>query len=377
MTPLLHRFRAAQHARRLLLPLCAAGVLAACESSSGPVVLGVAGPFGTTYGASMRQGAELAAREVNANGGIRSRPLELRFLDDAADPDVAVKVAEEFFDDSEVVAVVGHVNSGAMVNAASVYEQGLPAVATSATSEIISGLGDWIFRVAPSDSANSVDLARIAREAGVPAAVLYENEDYGRGLAEGFRAALAGSGGRVVSVDPYLPTTDDLRPYLQRMRERGVGLVFVAGLENDAARIIRQAHEVGLEARFLGGDGMEGLVTMGPEFDETLVGVLFHPDASPRSAAFAAQFRAAYGREADSFAALAYDATRLVAEAAREAGPDRIAIRDYLAGVGREGAPPYEGVTGTIRFDANGDPVDKEFAVGEIHQGRIRLTDGR
>jgi branched-chain amino acid transport system substrate-binding protein len=349
--------------------------LAGCDRSGRPVVVGVAGPFTTAYGASMRQGAELAAREVNANGGIGSRPLELRFVDDGADPDSALRVAQRLHDAPEVVAVVGHVNSGAMLNAAAAYERGLPAVATSATSGLISRLGDWVFRVAPSDSANSVELARVAREIDRPVAVLYENEDYGRGLADGFRGALAGSGGRVLTIDPYLPTTADFRPYLERMRQQGAGVVFIAGLETDAARIIDQAREIGLEARFLGGDGMEGLTGMGAAYEGTLVGVLFHPDASPLATAFAAQFREAFGREPDSFAALGYDATRLIAEAARAAGADRASIREHLAGVGRDGRPAYQGVTGTIRFDENGDPVDKQFSVGAVRGGRIVLGE--
>src|SRR5690606_28793009 len=134
----------------------------------------------------------------------------------------------------------------------------------------------------------------------------YENEDYGRGLADGFRRTLLSAGGTVTSVDPYIPTTPDFRPFLERMKAQGVGLVLIAGLETDAARIIDQAREVELPADFLGGDGLEGLVSMGAGYDGTLVGVLFHPESSPAAAAFAAQFRRAFGREADSFAALAY-----------------------------------------------------------------------
>jgi branched-chain amino acid transport system substrate-binding protein len=277
-----------------------------------------------------------------------------------------------------VVAVVGHVNSGTTVHAADTYQRGLPAVATSATSAEVSRLGDWIFRVASSDSANSVELARFARRLDLPTAILYQDEDYGRGLAEGFRGALADAGTRVIESDPYLPGTADLTPYLERMKRRGVRLVLVAGLEADAARIMGEAKRVGLDARFLGGDGVEGLVRMGPQYDGAMVGLLFHPDASPAASAFAERFRAAYHREPDSFAALGYDATRLLAEAATAAGPDRRAIRDYLARVGRDAQhPAYSGVTGEIRFDANGDPRDKGFAVGVVRNGRIVLdTEG-
>lgn len=365
-----HPGRRATYVSLFALLLTAAG----CGSPEGPVVFGLAGPFRTEYGASMQQGAELARRDINQAGGIDNRLLEFRVVDDAADPDSAMRVAETLFRDPEVVAVVGHVNSGTTVQAAATYELGLPAVATSATSPVVSTQGRWIFRVASSDSANSVALARFARGLGLTSAVLYENEDYGRGLANGFRNAMIEAGGRVVEMDPYLPGTPDLSPYLERMKARGVKLVFLAGLQDDAARIIRRAHEVGLVAHFLGGDGVEGLAQKGSEFNGTMVGLLFHPEASPAAGRFAERFRAAYHHEPDSFAALGYDATRLLAAAAEEAGPRRSSIRSYLAGVGRpHGAPPFEGVTGTIRFDANGDPVAKDFNIGSMWAGKITL----
>lgn len=347
--------------------------LSGCGSD--PVVFGLAAPLQTPYGASMKMGAELALREINEGGGIRGRPLQLRALDDQADPRLAPAVADSLVNDPAVVAVVGHVNSGPTVAAAKVYARGLPAVATSATSPSISRLGGWIFRVASSDSANAVELARRAARLNAPVAILYANDDYGRGLATSFRSALLGAGARVVSTDPYLETTPDFRPYLERIKRRGAGLVFIAGIEEGAARIIVQARELGIDARFLGGDGVEGLVTMGPDYDGTLVGLLFHPDATPAARRFAERFQAVHGRAPDSFAALGYDATLLLAQAAAEAGPRREAIRDYLARLGAEGGhPAFLGATGTIRFDANGDPVDKEFAVGEIRSGKILLN---
>ncbi|HET7322570.1 MAG TPA: ABC transporter substrate-binding protein, partial [Longimicrobiaceae bacterium] len=310
-------------ARALLVGLLLGGALAGCNRSEEPVVFGLAGPFRTAYGASMRRGAELAVKEINAAGGIHNRPLELLEMDDAALPDSAYAVADSLFDNPAVVAVVGHVNSGTTVQAAEVYQRGLPAVATSATSPEISRLGDWIFRVASSDSANAVQLARLANRIDVPTALLYQDEDYGRGLTESFRTAFESQGGRLLETDPYLPDTEDLTPFLERMKRSGVQLVFIAGLEEDAARIIRQAQQVGLDARFLGGDGLEGLVNMGSDFDGTLVGLLYHPDSSPEAASFAERYRAAYHRDADSFAALGYDATRLLAQAARQAGASR------------------------------------------------------
>lgn len=351
--------------------------VAACGRSEKTVVFGVAGPLQREYGASTRLGAELALAEINAEGGIRGRTLELRFRDDDASRERAIAVAEEFYADPEILAVVGHVNSAPMAAAAPVYDRGLVALSPSATSPGIGRLSRWVFRVASSDSANAVALARQASGMGSRIAILYENDDYGRGLSESFRSALLANGGSVLEVDPYLEATEDLRPYLARLRDKGADLVFIAGVEVGASRVIRQAREVGLGARFLGGDGLEGLLSMGPEYDGTLVGLLYHPDASRPAREFAEKFRARHGRDPDSFAALGYDAVHLLAQAAKEGGRSRAKIRDYLAGVGRkDGTPAFEGVTGAVSFDENGDPLEKGFAIGAIRDGRIELAAG-
>lgn len=348
--------------------------LAGCGDGARPVVFGLAGPFTQSYGESMKRGAELAAKEINAAGGIGGRPLQFRVRDDAARPERAIAVAAELFADREVVAVVGHVNSGAMIEAGAIYAGGLPAVATSATSPAISRLGEWVFRVASSDSANAVELARHSHRLSSRTAILYENDGYGRGLAESFRSALQAAGGGVLEANPYLPSTEDFTPYLERLRRKQVELIFIAGLEGDAARIIGQARQLGMEAGFIGGDGLEGLLEMGPTYAGTRVGLLFHPEQSPEARAFSERFRAEYGREPDSFAALGYDATQLLARAAAEGGVSRGRIRAYLARVGRE-RPPFAGVTGEIRFDENGDPAGKAFAVGIIRDGRLVLAE--
>jgi branched-chain amino acid transport system substrate-binding protein len=179
-------------------------------------------------------------------------------------------------------------------------------------------------------------------------------------------------------MDPFLDDTGDFRPYLRRMKGRGVDLVFVAGLQEPAARAIRQAQEVGLAARFVGGDGIEGLAGMGAGFDGTAVGVLFHPQMSDSARAFVQRYRARYREDPDSQAALAYDAVRLLARALEEGRRDPRAIRDWLAGVGADGrgsSPAFEGVAGTVKFDEHGDPVDKRFTMGVIQGGAIRLPE--
>lgn len=355
--------------------------LVGCDRSAdadGAVVFGLAAPLNEAYGASSQRGAELALKQINERGGIRGRPVELRAENDSASPQRAIRVAEALISDPRVIGVAGHVNSGTMTAAGTHYNGGgLAAVATSATSPLISRLGPWVFRVASSDSVNAVALARHTRGLGDRIAVLYANDNYGRGLAQSFGDAIRTSGGQLFATDPYLETTQDFTPYLERMRRQGVDVVFIAGLEEGASRAIQQAQALGMEARFIGGDGLEGLVGMGPQYDGTLVGLLFHADANPQAREFAAAYRAAYGREPDSFAAAAYDALHLLARAATDSGADRGRVRDYLEGVGRPGgSPDFAGATGVLRFDEHGDPLDKAFAVGTIQGGTIVLSGG-
>jgi branched-chain amino acid transport system substrate-binding protein len=377
--------RPPRRARAAVLALGALAVAACASAGAGgdDLVLGLAVPLtdgaggADVYGVRSRMGAQLAVEELNAANLFGGATLALRIVDDKGDPAAAIAVADSLVRDPAVLAVVGHVYSGATIAAAQRYTGHLPAVATSATSPEISRLGGWIFRVASSDSANAVALARAANGMGRRIGVLYSNDDYGQGLARNFAGALRAAGGGTTAMDPFLDDTDDFRPYLRRMKARGVDLVFVAGLQDPAARAIAQAQEVGLGARFLGGDGIEGLAGMGARYDGTAVGVLFHAQMSDSARAFVQRYRARYKEDPDSQSALAYDAVRLLARALQAGHRDPAGIRRWLEGVGaaQDGVPPFEGVAGRVAFDQNGDPVNKRFTLGVIRGGGIVLPE--
>lgn len=359
----------------LVLPLLAA---AACDGAGGdrdPVVFGLAAPLQRGFGENSKLGAELAAREINARGGINNRKIEIKPLDDQGEEQPAIAVAQEF-GRSDVLAVIGHANSGPMVRAAPIYNQEeVVAVGTSATSTEIALAGPWIFRIASSDSANASEIARQARAFGRKVGILYSNETYGQSLAAVFRRALAGTDAVIVGDDPYLEDMKDFRPYLLRLKARGAEVLLVAGLEEGASTLIEQMRQVGLNARVIGGDGLESLTGLEGNYDGTMVGMLFHPDASPKARAFADAFRQAYKREPESSAATSYDAVYLLARAVESGATTRAEIREYLEGVGRTGgSAPFEGVAGRVAFDANGDPTGKPFIVAAIDGKNFRLV---
>ena len=168
---------------QLLIFACA---VSACARDSATYTIASASPSNEAYGVMARQGTELAVEAINKRGGVRSRAAVARpGRRRGYRRTRAAVVAQELVDTDSVLAVVGHANSSATVAAARIYDGKLAAVSPSASSPEITGLSPWLFRVITSDSVNGQDLARFATSLGhKQAAILYENNSYGRGLAD-------------------------------------------------------------------------------------------------------------------------------------------------------------------------------------------------
>jgi len=326
----------------------------------------------------MRQAAELAVGEVNAAGGVGGRRLSLKIMDDSGSEDVAVRVATALRDDPDVVAVIGHLTSGTSLVAVRVYGAGSRPVAMispSASSPDLSGLNPWFFRVCPTDLSHGPDLARFARRRfnAARAAVIYINNDYGRGVRKSFSAEFTRLGGTVVEEDPYITGTPSLEPYLSRIRQQGGVDVLMLATERPGAELaLREMAALGLRWPVMGGDALTGIEANGALAEGVHISSAYLAD---RPGDLNAQFVAAYGRaypgqRPDHRGAGAYDIVHLLARAATAVGPDRSALRDYLAQVGRARAA-FEGVTGTITFDDRGDVPSKSVVVGVVRGGRL------
>jgi len=346
-------------------------VTASC-GTSGPLTFGAAGPWKQGYGAMNRRGIELALEEINARPERAGAPLRIEFQDDEGSGQVASRIAQRFVDTKDVVAVVGHVNSGAMVAAAQVYDGQLAAVATTATSPALTGISRWTFRVIASDSSNGTDIAAFATHLGrARAAILYENNTYGRGLADAFRAGFAG---RVVSMDPIGEGADQpLDAYVSYFKLTKPDVVFIAGTDASGLAFLREARAQQLSADLVGGDGWSGVSVDTVRSQGVYVGVPFTAeDPRPEAQRFVAAFTARFHLRPDNNAALAYDATKLLYAAAQKVGPDRAKIRDHLASL--TAASAYRGVSGAIHFRPDGDPVGQHVVMTRIDRGTLRVA---
>lgn len=362
---------------RRLIPVAALFALAAC-GDSGAYTLAAAGPWQEGYGKQNRLGVLLAVDEINASGGINGHHLILVERDDKADGAQAANIASEFVRDSHISAVIGHVNSGGMLSAARVYDGALPAVATSATSPDLSGISSWAFRAISSDSLNGIALANFASAFAGPggaapvAAVLYENNTYGRGLADSFRRAFRG---KIVSIDPIDADMKNAEPYISYLRAQQPQIVFVAGRVPSGTVILREAKRQNFQPVFVGGDGWQGIAPDTSISEGVHIGMSFTPeDTTAAARKFVSSFVQHNHVAPDAHAALAYDATMLLAQALRDRGADRRAIRDYLAGL--TSATAYNGLTGKMYFEKTGDPVGIRFKVLRVHNGLLTLGAG-
>ncbi len=325
----------------------------------------------------MARAAELAVKEINAHGGVRGQSIALRAIDDSGRPDVAIRIAQSFADDPSVVAVIGHLTSGTSLAAGRVYGEArrpVVMISPSASSPDLSGINPYVFRICPSDLSHGAQLARFARQTlgARRVGVIYIDDDYGRGLRLSFAAEFRRLGGEVVEEDPMLSATASLDPYLSRLRKTGsIDALMLATERTGAELALREMGQIGVRWPAIGGDALTGIEAAGAMTEGLRLSTAYLPDRpGERNLQFVTAYGRAYAQRPDHRGAGAYDIVHLLARVMEDVGTDRRAIRDRLARVGLD-QPAYEGVTGTIAFDARGDVPAKPVVIGVVHAGQL------
>ncbi len=327
---------------------------------STPIAIGVVsaltGP-NATYGISTQQGADLAADEINAKGGLGGRTLALIHLDDLGEPEQARIAAQRLITNDRVVALIGDATSSGSLAIAPVAQRArVPMVTPAATSPSVTELGDHIFRMSFTDPAQAAAMAVFATKTlkvKRVAVIRALDNEYALGLAEAFRAKLAEAGGEVVADEGYSADMDDLSPIIAAVAKTSPDAVYLPDYHTAVARIAVAARAAGLQAHLLGGDGWDAaelLEDAGAELEGGCFTTHWHPSMTGvASARFVERYRAVYNETPDAIAALGYDTVQLIADAWARAG-SQAGLREAIAAT--EG---FDGVTGTIRFDDTGN----------------------
>lgn len=360
------------------LAALALGFPAACErrdaggaTTTGPIVVGMYGSLtgdGASFGVSSREGTELAVDEVNTAGGLLGgRRIQLLVEDDQSRPDEATNAVTKLITQDRVIAVLGEVASRRSLAAAPVAQRyQVPMITPSSTNERVTEVGDYIFRVCFIDPFQGEVLAKFAYndlKARRVAILKDTQEDYSVGLTDSITRHFTAMGGQVLDPVSYGGDDSDFRAILTRVRSQKPDAIFATGYYPEAAIIVRQARELGLAMPILGGDGWVGdALKNGREaLNNTFISNHYSGDnPAPVVQNFVKAYRARFGRDPDSIAALAYDSVKVLADAITRAGAtDGQKVRDALA------TANVPGVTGQLRMNAQRN-VDKPAVIQEV-----------
>jgi branched-chain amino acid transport system substrate-binding protein len=343
--------------------IMAAGMQAAPAQS---IKIGVFGPLtgdAAAMGSSEKEAVELAVKDKNDAGGIRSKKIEVIYGDDAGKPEEAVNVAKRLISRDEALITVGSISSPASLAASQISRQSETAqIVVSGTAQRITTQGNkWVFRSPVPDTKLVADLANFVHEKFPNLkkfAFLYVNDDFGRGGFEAFKAAGQKYGFEIVADERYTRGDIDFTAQLGRIKASPAQALVEWSRYTEGALIAKQYVQTGMDLVRFGSDGVAS-----PKYIElggsAVDGVYFTTHFSvatgadiPAAKVFIEKYQKAYGRVPDAYAAEAYDAITLALLAVEKAGKeDRAAIRDALAGIS------FESVRGPFKFDEKGDPL--------------------
>lgn len=339
---------------------------AAGEKTSGPITIGLAGPFtgnSSEFGAQIKMGVDLWADETNAAGGLNGRQVKIEQGDDAGKAEQAQSVATNLAGNEDVLAVIGHFNSSCSLAGKGIYDQAKVVMFSPGSTNVDVTKGSpYIYRNIFTDDFQGQSLAQYgAKVLNLKnVAILFDNDDYGSGLKESFKKKAQELGMNVVAEQAYNQSAPDFRSQLTTIQaaQPTPDAILVAGLYNEAANIARQARGLGINTQIIAGDGVfsqQYITLAGDAAEGTYVTCPFLFDLSgEKGQKFSEAFRKKYNKDPDAWAALSYDAVSLVGEALKQKGFTREAVREHLETINSP-ETAYDGLTGKTYFDEQGD----------------------
>lgn len=356
----------------VLTTLSGCGGAAEPATEDGPIKIGtimpISGPV-SAYGTQSRDAMLIAVEEINAAGGVLGRQLELIVEDDEANPEKTKNAFTKLVTNDGVVAIVGALTSKcSLAITADAQARQIVMISPSSTNDTVTDAGDYIFRACYNDSFQGQVVAQYAFETlgAKNAAILLDNtNDYSKGLTQNFKEKFEAMGGVIVAEESYATGDMDFNAQLTSLKSKNPEVLFIPDYYNTVSLIAKQVRTQGITVPMLGADGWDEIANnAGDEVIGSFYSNHYSPGADdPEVKAFVEKFTATYGMEPNALAALAYDATYILADALTKAGStDPEAFKAAMMETNKKF------VTGQISFDDHRNPV-KSAVMVELVKG--------
>lgn len=356
-----------------LMVLLALALVAGCEKKKDVIKLGVAGPITGPYakfGEQLTRGANAAAEAINKAGGINGRTIQIVPGDDACDAKQARAVANQLVNDG-VYGVAGHFCSSSTIPASEVYNEANVLMITPASTnpQVTDRNLPAVFRTCGRDDQQG-DVAGdfIAKKLGAKRiAVIHDKDTYGQGLADATKNRLHQNGLTEVLYEGITRGDKDFNSLVTKMKGLKVDTIYFGGLHTEAGLIARQAHEQGLKATFISGDGIvteEFPNIAGPATEGVLMSFGADPRNIPEAADVVKAFRDAK-YEPEAYTLYAYAAIQSIAAAltANETSKDGKKLAAWLK------SNSVQTVMGKKEWDSKGDLKVSDYVMYKWSKG--------
>ncbi|UZE45314.1 ABC transporter substrate-binding protein [Selenomonas sputigena] len=359
-------------------------VFAGCGSKESGDTIKVGANFELTgnvanYGNATIEGLQLAIDEANEAGGINGKKIELVSVDDKSEAAESINAATKLISDDDVKVIVGPATTGlVLAETQTATDAKVPIIAPCATSPeatVENGkVKPYVFRSCFIDPQQGEVMATFAaKELKAKTAVIYvdNSSDYSKNLAKVFKEKFEAAGGKVVMEEAFLQKDQDFKATLTKLKTVNADVMFVPAYYEEVGKIVKQAREMGINSAILGTDGWDDTKVVDIAGADALNNTFFSTHYSEKDAevqGFIEAYKKKYNRAPNVFAALGYDAGKMLVDALKRAGSgDTEKIREAL-----EATKDLKVGTGTISMDKNHNPI-KTAVILEMKNGEKEL----
>jgi branched-chain amino acid transport system substrate-binding protein len=336
-------------------------------SGGGTIKIAVGGPLtgpNAAFGAQLKNGADQAAQDINAAGGILGKKIELVFGDDVSDPKQGVSVANSFAGEAAKF-VVGHFNSGVSIPSSDVYaENGMLQITPASTNPTFTERNMWnVFRTCGRDDQQGTVAGNYIADQlkDKKIAVVHDKTTYGKGLADETKKAMNAKGVTEVLYEGINTGEKDFSALISKIKEAGADVVYWGGLHTEGGLILRQMRDAGVMATMMGADGIatdEFAAVAGPGAEGTLMTFAPDPQKRPEAKAVLDKF-AARNFKPEAYTLYSYAAMQIIKQAAEQAkslNPKKVAEVMH-------GGNVFKTVIGDISYDKKGDITRLDYTM--------------